>query len=246
MPATATAHPEPVEQSDVIGRLDRLISQHMTDVVERTELYRLVSDPGTDAALLAAVVRHTMLESFSFTPALCATTLRAIGKMPHGMPGAMKQAFLHIYEELGHSELALRTFKALGGDESWARSRRMTPGSLAMCGAFDRIVDSVSGVSYIGVWYALEQTTAILTQRAISWLHAKGIGKEKREFIEVHAVDDVAHQAAMRSLMSKITRNYPSAANEIIYAAQVILSVYPSSIWGDVVWRAKNDLGANA
>ena len=149
----------------------------------------------------------------------------------------MKQAFLHVYEELGHSELALRTFKALGGDESWARDRRMTPGSLAMCGAFDRLVDSISGVTSIGVWYALEHTTATLTQRATGWLQAKGIGKDQREFIEVHAVDDVAHQAALRSLMIRITEKYPCAADDIVYAAQVILSVYPSSIWGDVVRR---------
>jgi pyrroloquinoline quinone (PQQ) biosynthesis protein C len=242
MNANAATFPELPQSNDVVDRLDQLISEHMTNVVEKSELYRLVSDPETDPSLVAAVVRHTMLESFSFTPALCTTTLRAIGKMPHEMPGAMKQAFLHVFEELGHSEMALRTFKALGGDESWARNRRMTPGSLAMCGAFDRLVDSVSGMSSIGVWYALEKMTAVLTQRAVAWLQAKGIGKDQREFIDVHAVDDVAHQASMRALVTKLTSRYPLAADEIIYATKVILSVYPASIWESVVARARNDV----
>jgi pyrroloquinoline quinone (PQQ) biosynthesis protein C len=222
-------------------KLDRLIADHMTNVVEQTELYRLISNPDSSPALVAALVRHTMIESFSFTPSLCATTLRAIGKMPHEMPEAMKQAFLHIYEELGHSEMALRTFKALGGDESWARGRRMTPGSLAMCGAFDRIVDTVSGLAYIGVWYPLEVMTGLLTERGTKWLEAKGIGSGQREFIDVHAVDDIAHQRSMRNLMGKFTARYSSAAEEIEYATQVILSVYPVPIWQGVVKRAKAD-----
>jgi hypothetical protein len=242
MSTNAVTLPESRQRIDVVERLDQLISEHMTNVVEKSELYRLVSSPSTAPALVAAVVRHTMLESFSFTPALCTTTLRAIGKMPHEMPGAMKQAFLHVFEELGHSEMALRTFKALGGDESWARNRRMTPGSLAMCGAFDRLVDTISGVSYIGVWYALEKMTAELTQRAVGWLQAKGIGEDRREFIEVHALEDVAHQAAMRSLVTKLTAWYPFAAEDIIYATEVILSVYPASIWRDVVSRARNEV----
>ena len=68
---SATMTPEkPSERTEVLERLDRLISENMANVVEKTELYRLVSDPGTDAALVTAVVRHTMLDSFSFTPYL--------------------------------------------------------------------------------------------------------------------------------------------------------------------------------
>lgn len=235
---------ESATQTELGDRLDHRISEHMTNVVEATELYRLVSDPDTDPRLVAAVVRHTMLESFSFTPSLCRTTLRAIGNMPHEMPDAMKQAFLHVYEELGHSEMAMRTFKALGGDEAWARQRPMTPGSVAFCGAFDRLVDHVSGFTSIGVWYALESMTGTLTERAMTWLENKGISTQQREFIDVHAVDDIAHRNSMRSLMNKLSSAYPEAEEDICYAVEVILSIYPVPIWTDVVKRAKADCAA--
>ena len=233
---------EPVHQ--VVRDLDELIANHMRNVVEQTELIRLVSSPESRPELVAALVRHTMLESYSFTPSLCSTTLRAIGKMPHDMPDAMKQAFLHVYEELDHSELALRTFLALGGDERWARERRMTPGSVAFCGAFDRLVDHVGGITSVAVWYALEVMTCDLTQRAMTWLEAKGIGQDRREFIDVHAKDDIAHQRSMRNLMGKFAKKYPNYADDLVYAGRVILSVYPAAIWCDVAARAKADVGA--
>ena len=157
------------------------------------------------------------------------------------MPNALKQAFLHVYEELDHSEMALRTFTSLGGDEEWARNRRMTPGSLAFCGAFDRLVDRVSGITSIAVWYALESMTGTLTQRAVEWMKSKGMDSKQREFIDVHAHDDIAHQQSMRNLMQKLTASYPQANAELSYAVEVILAVYPVPIWTDVVRRAKAD-----
>jgi pyrroloquinoline quinone (PQQ) biosynthesis protein C len=158
------------------------------------------------------------------------------------MPDAMKHAFPHGLDEVDHPDMALRTYKALGGDEQRARNRRMTPASFAMCAACDRVVEEVSGVAYPGFMYPFESMTPVLTQRAMEWLGAKGIGKEKREFIDVHAVDDIAHQRSMRNLIGKIVSKYPGAAEEIEYSAQVFFSVYPAPIWQAVVERAKGEM----
>jgi hypothetical protein len=231
------------QPSGVADRLDAWVDHHMVNVVEQTELYRLLSNPDTPPAFAACLMRHTLVESFSFTPRICTSTMKAIGKMPFEMPEAMKHAFLHVLEEVDHPDMALRTFKALGGDEHWARSRRMTPASFAMCAACDRVVEEVSGVAYLGFMYPFESMTPVLTQRAMQWLGAKGIGSEKREFIDVHAVDDIAHQRSMRNLIGKVVARCPEAAEEIEYSAQVFFSVYPAPIWDAVVLRAKAEIG---
>ncbi len=133
-----------VGATEVLERLDRLISENMANVVEKTELYRLVSDPGTDAALVTAVVRHTMLDGFSFTPYLLRHNVAGDRQNAARIAARDETSVSACLRGVGAQRVVLRTFKALGGDESWARDRRMTPGSLAMCGAFDRLVDSIS------------------------------------------------------------------------------------------------------
>lgn len=237
-----------IDNSDdniVATKLDLWIADHMTRVVEHSELYRLLADPHVAPAFAVSLTRHAMVESFAFTPRICATTIKAISKMPFEMPGVMKHAFLHVLEEVDHPEMAMRTYKALGGDEAWARSRRITPASFAMCAACERIVEELSGAAYLGFMYPFESMTPLLTQRVSGWLAAKGIGSEKREFIDVHAVDDIAHQRSMRNLIGKIVAQYPGAAEEIEYAAQVFFSVYPAPIWDAVVARAKEETGSS-
>jgi len=230
-------------KTSLVDRLDARIKNHLTEVIEQTDLYRLVSSPQTSARLTAGLIRHLMVESFAFTPRIVTTTFKAIGKMPFDMPEAMKQACLHVLEEVDHPEMALRTFKSLGGDEQWARKRRMTPASFAMCAACDALIVEETGLAYLGFMYPFESLTPILTERAMQWLQSKGIGSEKREFIDTHAVDDIAHQRAMRNLIAKISARHPEAEESIEYGCDIFFSVYPEPIWQAVVNRARAEVG---
>src|SRR6478752_7166783 len=113
----------PVEE--FLCDLDRKIADVLASL-EQSEAYRVLLDHNTAPRLRVAVVRNLLLEVFSYGPHLAAATFTAIGRMS-SRHRFMRPLVKHILEEVPHAEMALRSYTRLGGDESVARSRRISP-----------------------------------------------------------------------------------------------------------------------
>lgn len=218
----------------------------MLSKVEGSEVYRLVSDPKTDRRLVAAIVKYILLEVFSYGPHVTEATFVAIGRMPKNRPDLIRPMILHDVSEVDHGEMALKDFVKLGGDESWARSRRITPASFAMGATCRALAQLENPFCYLGYMYLFECLTPILTERAQTFLEAAGFPTAARKFIDVHAKEDIAHADALGKLVERVVRDYPDAASAIDYGFNCFSVTYPLLIWEVALQQARAEVAARA
>lgn len=240
------AEPEPKNPASVdpeafADRLEAKMAAVLAEV-ERSELYHVFSDPATDPRLVAAIVKYVMLEVFSHGPHVTEATFTAIGRLPKHRPDLMRRMILHDLSEVDHGEMALRDFVKLGGDEAWARSRRITPVSFALGATCRLLVQQESPFSYLGYMYLIESMTPILTARVQEFLAAKGFPREAQHFIDVHAAEDIGHADVMRRLVVDVVRDYPEEAAAIEYGFDCFAAVYPLPIWNVALANARAEV----
>lgn len=209
--------------------------------VERSELYQVVTDPDADARMVATIIKYILLEVYSYGPHVTEATFMAISRLPKTRPDLMKPLILHDLSEVDHGEMALRDFIKLGGDEIWARSRRMTPESWAMAATCRMIGQYENPFAYLGYMYLFEGLTPILTERAQQILAAKGFPLEAQKFIDEHATEDIGHAQLMNNMVARIVTEYPDAAAAIDYGFDCFAAVYPLPIWRAVLKNAYAD-----
>ncbi len=232
-----------ISSKKLLNYLDQRIEQHLLCVVEQTELVKLIRHPDTDKHLALSLFQQLMVESFFFTSEIVRMTFEAIGRLPLEMTSTLKRASDHIIDEADHGEMALRTFKSMGGDEKWAKTRSMTPATFAMIASYKQLIQD-EGAAYLGYIYPFECTTCLIAQEALPWLDHHSITAQQREFIDVHAVADIEHQQTMRTLISDIVTKHPKLAPSIEYACDVFLALYPAPIWDAIVERVKNEISS--
>jgi hypothetical protein len=210
--------------------------------IEQSEVYRLIAAPDTHPTLVAAIVKYILLEVFSYGPHVTEATFTAIGRLPKNRPDLMKPMILHDLSEVDHGEMALRDFIKLGGDEAWARSRRITPASFAMAATCRLLAEREDPFSYLGYMWLFECLTPILTERAQGFLAAKGFPMEAQNFIDTYAEEDIAHADVLTKLIQKVLREYPASASAIEYGFDCFAAVYPLPIWRAALARAQAEI----
>lgn len=234
------------KQSDVNSealamRLDKRMAAVLAEV-EQSEVYRLLADPSTSPRLTAAIVKYILLEVFSYGPHVTEATFTAVGRVPKNRPDLMRPMILHDLSEVDHGEMALKDFIKLGGDEAWARSRRITPASFAMGATCRMLAERENPFAYLGYMYLFEGLTPILTARAQEFLQAKGFPIDAQRFIDVHATEDIAHASFLRDLVIRVVTEYPEAASAIEYGFDCFATVYPLPIWKAAVEQARAEV----
>jgi hypothetical protein len=228
----------------LVDRLDQRI-QVILGELEESQTYRMVADPATDPRLVAAIIRWYLLEVFSFGPHVTEATFTAIGRMPKDRPDLMKPMVQHDLEEVDHGEMALRDYLKLGGDEKFARTRRITPPSFVMAATCRMIAERESPFCYLGYMYFFEAMTPHLTERAQRLLAVKGFPVEARYFIDFHASEDVAHAGTLRNLLEQVVKDYPEAEAAIEYGFECFACVYPLPIWNAALENARKEFAPN-
>jgi len=218
-------------------KVRRLLSE-----IERSEVYRSVFDPNAEPRYVATVIKYILLEIFSYGPHLTEATFTAIGRMPKSRPDIMKVMIKHDLDEVNHGEMALRDFVKLGGDEQWARSRHITPASFVMSAVVRLLADHECPFAYLGYMYPLESLSPILAERAQRQMAAKEFPNSARRFIDVHAVEDLAHSKLVRRLIEQAVEEYPEAASPIEYAFDCFTQVHPLPIWNAAMQAAQAEL----
>lgn len=199
--------------------------------IEASDIYKSVFNPESDPRYVATVIKYVLLEVFSYGPHVTEATFTAIGRMPKKRPDLMQVMINHDLDEVDHGEMALKDFIKLGGDETWARSRRITPASFVMAATVRLLAEHESPFAYLGYMYPFESLTPILTERVQKLLSAKGFPVEAQKFIDFHATEDIAHAKVLKTLVERVVRDYPDAAAAIEYGFDCFAQVYPLPIW---------------
>ena len=215
----------------------------LLSTIEASDVYRSVFDPNADPRYIATVIKYVLLEVFSYGPHVTEATFTAIGRMPKDRPDLIQVMINHDIEEADHGEMALKDFVELGGDEKWARNRRITPASWAMAAVCRMLAQYESAFAYLGYMYPFEALTPILTERVQKQLAAKRFPVEAQKFIDFHATEDIAHAKVLRTIIERCVRDYPEASSAIDYGFDCFAVVYPLPIWQAAVQNARRELG---
>jgi len=238
----------PTEQSafspsseEFVVTLDKMVDD-LLGSVEQSEIYRLVSSPETPAPLVALIVKYILLEVFSYGPQVTEATFTAIGRFPKTRPDLMKPLILHDLSEVDHGEMALTDFIKLGGSESWARDRKISPCSFAMGATCRMLGERESPFAFLGYMYPFETLTPILTERAQGFLKMHGFPIEAQVFIDTHAEEDIGHANLLALMVKRVVEDFPEAKAEILYGFECFTQVYPLPIWEHALKLAKAEL----
>jgi hypothetical protein len=214
----------------------------LLDSILQSDVYQRVSAPDADTRLVIAVIKNILLEVFSYGGHVTEATFTAIGRFPKDRPDLMKPMILHDIEEADHGEMALKDYVRLGGDETWARTRRITPESFVMGATVRLLANQENPFAYLGYMYPFESLTPILTEKAQAILAAHGFPVEARHFIDFHAEEDIAHAKALRAFIERVVKDYPEAASAIEYGFDCFAAVYPLPIWKAAMARSEQEL----
>ena len=210
--------------------------------VEDSEVYRVASAPETDARTVTTIIKYILLEVFSYGPHVTEATFTAIGRFPKNRPDLMKPMIIHDLSEVDHGEMALRDYLRLGGDEKFARSRRITAESFCMSATCRMLAETEEPWSYLGYMYLFEALTPVLTERAQAILAAKQFPGTARQFIDFHAKEDIGHAIALADFINRVVTDYPSSEAAIEYGFDCFAAVYPCPIWAAALRHARSEL----
>ena len=223
---------------EFVRLLDARIAAVLSNI-ENTGMWKVLHDPDTDVELLKLCMREVYLEISSYQPHVIEAAITAISHLPRALEERTVKAMLrHQAEEFTHGEMALRDFKALGGDVEWARRRRMTPASYAVASIWTFIAHERDPFAYLGALYPFEGLTPQVSQSALDTLIARGFPKDALEFVTFHAEEDPRHTALVRALIKKVAVQFPESRESMLHGIDNLLSIYPIPVWETAYARA--------
>lgn len=216
------------------ARIQRLLAE-----VQKTEVWEAVTSPTADPALMKLIMREVYLEIYSYQPHVIEATIAIIGRMPKADPRMIQKMLIHQAEEADHGEMALRDYVALGGDEKYARSRRISPASFAVASLWWGLWRMEDPFAYLGALYPFEGLTPVVSQMVRQAILKNGFPSTALEYINFHAEEDIKHANLVRKLLKYAAKTYPGAAESIRVGIEYFLAVYPIPVWMTAYHRAK-------
>jgi pyrroloquinoline quinone (PQQ) biosynthesis protein C len=224
-----------------IAALDSRIQTLLVEV-EQTEVWRVVTAPSTDPHFVRAVMREVYLEIYSYQPYVIEATIAIIGRMPKADASMIQKMLIHQAQEADHGEMALRDYVALGGDEHYARTRRISPESFAVASLWWGLWRMEDPFAYLGALYPFEGLTPIVSQRVRDRILGSGFPTNALEYLTFHAEEDIKHANLVKKLLRHAVATYPTAAESILAGLEYFLAVYPIPVWTAAHRRACADL----
>jgi pyrroloquinoline quinone (PQQ) biosynthesis protein C len=243
MAVQATHQIPPTEWTDealnaFVDSLDARIHRLLGEIKE-TEVWQATTSPSADPGFVNLVMKEVYLEIYSYQPHVIEATIAIIGRMPKADSRMIQKMLIHQAEEADHGEMALRDYVALGGDEQYARSRRISPASFAVASLWWGLWRMEDPFTYLGALYPFEGLTPIVSQMVRESILKKGFPTHALEYINFHAEEDIKHASLVRKLLKHAVRAYPTAAESITTGIEYFLAVYPIPVWMTAYRRAK-------
>ena len=223
----------------IVDQLDARIGV-LLGRIQEMEAFQIVMNPESDPAFVKAILRELYLEIYSYQPHVIEATVCAIAQMPRSIgERKFKSMLLHQAEEFEHGEMALRDYIALGGDETFARNRRISPASFAVGGMWLMLAHMRDPFMYLGAVYLFEGLTPIISNIVKEKVDSFATGIGGKEFIEFHSTEDIRHTNLMRHLLTEVAKENEGAAEAMLYGIDCFLHVYPLPVWETAYERAK-------
>lgn len=230
----------------IVAQLDKRLRQLLIEI-ENTEGWQALTSPDTNPELVVETMKEIYLEIVMYQPDVIESTIAIIAQFPRTMDVALIDEMLHHQvEEFDHGEMALRDYVALGGDETYARKRRMSPTAFATAAMWRFLCHKRDPFAYLGALYPFEGLTPIVTGKIKSHLAQKGMPTNSLGFIEYHSTADIEHTETVRSLIVQIADQYPESKASICYGMEYFLAVYPLPGWNAAFERAKRRVNVSA
>jgi len=228
-----------------VESLDARIQKLLVEI-QQSEVWQAVTSPDTNPAFMRLVMREVYLEIYSYQPHVIEATIATIGRMPKADSRMIQRMLIHQAEEADHGEMALRDYVALGGDEQYARSRRISPASFAVASLWWGLWRMEDPFAYLGALYPFEGLTPIVAQMVRESIVARGFPGSALEYINFHAEEDIKHAQLVRKLLKHAVRTYPTAAESIQAGLEYFLAVYPLPVWNEAYRRGKEGYAGNS
>lgn len=211
--------------------LDKRVQEVLADV-EASEVWRAIVGGTMPREFVVQVLQEIYLEIVMYQPDSIEAAVASIAQMPRTMPVAWFDDMLHHQvEEFDHGEMALRDYVALGGDETYARSRMQSPSAFAVAAIWRNITHKRNPFLYLGAVYLFDALTPIVTERAKNALASAFKGGKGLEFITHHATADIEHADKIRQLIIDVAGRYPTEMSSIAYGFEYFAHIYPLPVW---------------
>jgi hypothetical protein len=212
--------------------LDALVGR-----IQQSEFFRAISKPGADKALVTNTLKHIYLSIYQYQPHVTEATFTAVGRMPKQNEQLIKTMILQQVEEVEHADMALRDYLRLGGDRALAEGP-MFPECAAVAAVCHFLGEHCPPAAYLGFMYIFEALTPIMAEQAQKVMSTSDYLPEAREFVDLHATEDIRHTDMIIAVIDKLIRIQPSAGEAIVFGLNAFLAVYPIPVWDAAYQRA--------
>lgn len=212
--------------------LDALVQR-----VHDTPVFQAISSPQADKQLVSDTLKHIYLSIYQYQPHVTEATFTAVGRMPKQSEQLIKTMILQQVEEVEHADMALRDYLRLGGDEALAKGP-IFPECAAVAAMCHYLGEHCHPASYLGFMYIFEALTPIMATHAQEIMSAKDYLPAAREFVDLHATEDVRHTDMIVSVIEDLIKIDPTAGEAIIFGLNSFLAVYPIPVWTEAYHRA--------
>ncbi len=232
-------NPDEQTPNQIMEFLDKR-TQDVIKELESSELWQVTTNPETPDDLLREIMKEIYLETVMYQEEIVECGIACIAQMPRSLDVTTFDEMLHHQvEEFDHGEMMLRDFIGMGGDDSYARNRRVSPTAFGAASAWRMLVHMRDPFAYLGALYPFEALTPIVSNMVKGYLRNRGFLTNQTEFVEHHAVADIEHARQIRELIMGVTEQYSESKTSICYGIEYYLAVYPMPLWNAAFRRAK-------
>jgi hypothetical protein len=213
--------------------LDALVQE-----VQKSPVFLALTAPDADKRLITDTLKNIYLSIYQYQPHVTEATFTAVGRMPKQSEQLIKTMILQQVEEVEHADMALRDYLRLGGDEALAKGP-MFPECAAVAAMCHFLGEHCHPAAYLGFMYIFEALTPIMATQAQKLMGTSDYLPAAREFIDLHATEDIRHTDMIVSVIGDLLKIDPSAAEAILFGLRSFVAVYPLPVWNAAYERAK-------
>lgn len=210
----------------------------LLDEIYNSEPYLSIVNPETPLSLVMSIMKEIHLEIYHYQPHTTEAVFTAVGRMPKHDEQLLKDMILQQIEEVTHADMSLRDYIRLGGSKEHADKTRMSPESLAVSAVKRFLAEQENPICYLGFMYIFEAITMEVTKSVLPALTNIGFPEESREFIDLHAIEDIRHTDVILDIIERVVDEYPGADEAIEYGFDCFAYVYPLPVWQGAYRRA--------
>jgi hypothetical protein len=210
---------------------------NLLNAFERTEVYQRVFASSQNQEYLRPFVRRLLYEVGSYGPYITSSIFTSIGRLAR-YDVDIAPLLQQLIEEVPHPDLALQGFIQLGGNETEARERKLSPPAFALASVCTNLAEHGHPISYLGYLFLLESTTAQLAPLLCERMASVGL---EVPFVTAHALEDPTHTASLASELDRIVERKPEVVDAIELGFAYFSAVYPTPLWTYALQTAQQE-----